>query len=207
MGTNWSFTASPWTATVRSPRTWEPITTFARSCLFCQKDTRGISRTSICRGASSTMAARGLSSPSSAMTSSRQPILSSRTLVRSGRSTSRLMIPRQPEVPVPRPPRGPSRTGSLLNSFLYAVHCAAIHMWPSLGEDGVIMGAVSAGIFSGGLTPTDLAPAPCPLKTDAESSRRSRPNQPVRCVAGVVTGQETRSARASRRPLEEARHT
>ena len=53
----------------------------------------------------------------------------------------------------------------------------------------------------------DLAPAPCPLKTDDESSRRSRPSQPVRCAAGVVTGQETRSARASRRPLEEARPT
>ena len=57
------------------------------------------------------------------------------------------------------------------------------------------------------LTPTDLAPAPCPLKTDDESSRRSRPSQPVRCAAGAVTGQETRSVRANRRPLEEAQPT
>ena len=49
------------------------------------------------------------------------------------------------------------------------------------------------------LTPTDLAPAPCPLKTDDERCRRSRPSQPVRCVAAVVTGQETRSARASQK--------
>ena len=127
MGTNWSFTSSPWTATVRSPRTWEPITTFARSCRCCQKDIHGISRTSMGRTASSTMVARGPSSPSGAMTSSWQPILSFRTQKRSGWSTSRQTIPRQPEVPVPRPPRGPSRTGFLLNSFLPAVRCAAIH--------------------------------------------------------------------------------